>query len=295
MEFRSSLKRYYVLRGILEHLVKVTDLVNLDSYPIQDIQSPTAQALVTKCRQDLDKNALCTLENFVSPETLMVMKTEIDDLLPSAYRAEHERTPYSWRYNLDFPDGHPRRALHWNRYGYLLYDQFNKMALISQLFEWPPLTEFVRQVLGFETLYRTADPYLSIVANIMQTGDELAWHFDTNDGVVSLMLQPADEGGHFEYAPYIRDEVDENYGSIQKLFEGSSSLADQPAIEAGTFVLFKGRRSCHRVTPIGQTTHPRVNILYSFDERPGMVFSQASQMEKTQPKSGANIGLTTRT
>ncbi|MDP7064230.1 MAG: hypothetical protein QGH08_04185, partial [Arenicellales bacterium] len=237
---------------------------------------------------------LCALEDFVSPEALMVMKAEIDGLLNSAYRAEHERTPYSWRYNLDFPDGHPRRALHLNRYRYLLYDQFKKTALISQLFEWAPLTEFVRQVLGFETLYRTADPYLSIVVNIMQAGDELAWHFDTNDGVVSLMLQPADEGGHFEYAPYIRDEVDENYGGIQKLFEGSSSLADQPAIEAGTFVLFKGRRSCHRVTPIGQTTHPRVNILYSFDERPGMVFSEASQMEKTQPRSGANIGLTTR-
>jgi len=275
--------------------VKVTDLVNLDAYPIQDIQSPTAQALVAKCRQDLDKNALCTLEDFVSPKALMVMKTEIDGLLNSAYRAEHERTPYSWRYNLDFPDSHPRRALHLNRYGYLLYDQFKKTALISQLFEWAPLTEFVRQVLGFETLYRTADPYLSIVVNIMQTGDELAWHFDTNDGVVSLMLQTADEGGHFEYAPYIRDEVDENYGGIQELFEGSSSLTDQPAIEAGTFVLFKGRRSCHRVTPIGQTTHPRVNILYSFDERPGMVFSEASQMEKTQPRSGANVGLTTRT
>lgn len=275
--------------------MKVTDLVNLDAYPIQDIQSPTAQALVAKCRQDLDKNALCTLEDFVSPKALMVMKTEIDGLLNSAYRAEHERTPYSWRYNLDFPDSHPRRALHLNRYGYLLYDQFKKTALISQLFEWAPLTEFVRQVLGFETLYRTADPYLSIVVNIMQTGDELAWHFDTNDGVVSLMLQPADEGGHFEYAPYIRDEVDENYGGIQELFEGSSSLTDQPAIEAGTFVLFKGRRSCHRVTPIGQTTHPRVNILYSFDERPDMVFSEASQMEKTQPRSGANVGLTTRT
>ena len=275
--------------------MKTTDLVNLDAYPIQDIQSPTARALVAKCRQDLDKNALCALEDFVSPEALMAMKTEIDGLLNSAYRAEHERTPYSWRYNLDFPDGHPRRALHLNRYRYLLYDQFKKTALISQLYEWAPLTEFVRQVLGFETLYRTADPYLSIVVNIMQTGDELAWHFDTNDGVVSLMLQPADEGGHFEYAPYIRDEVDENYEGIQELFEGSSSLAHQPAIEAGTFVLFKGRRSCHRVTPIGQTTHPRVNILYSFDERPGMVFSEASQMEKTQPRSGANVGLTTRT
>ena len=76
----------------------------------------------------------------------------------------------------------------------------------------------------------------------MQTGDELAWIFDTNDGVVSLMLQTADGGGHFEYAPYIRDEVDENYTGIQELFEGSSALADQPAIEVGTFVLFRGRR-----------------------------------------------------
>ena len=275
-------------------MVSVADLVNLQAYPIQDIESPAAQELVAKCQKDLDKRALCTLEEFVSPEAVMAMKSEIDGILNIAYYAEHQRTPYSWRYNLDFPDGHPRRALHLNRYGYLLYDQFEKFTLINQLYEWAPLTEFVRQVLGFERLYRTADPYLSIVINIMQTGDELAWHFDTNDGVVSLMLQAADEGGQFDYAPYIRDEVDENYAGIQKLFEGSSSFADQPAMEAGTFVLFRGRRSCHRVTPIPQTTQPRLNILYSYDERPGMVFSKASQKEKTQPRSGANVGLTSR-
>ena len=274
--------------------MRVTDVVNLETYPIQDIESPVAQALVAKCRQDLDKSALCRLEDFVLPEALTAMKSEIDGMLNTAYRAEHERTPYSWRYNLDFPDGHPRRALHLNRYGYLLSHQFKKTTLISQLYEWAPLTEFVRQALGLETLFRTADPYLSIVINIMQTGDELAWHFDTNDGVVSLMLQAADEGGQFDYAPYIRDEVDENYAGIQKLFEGSSSFADQPAMEAGTFVLFRGRRSCHRVTPISQTTQPRLNILYSYDERPGMVFSEASQKEKTQPRSGANVGLTSR-
>ena len=274
--------------------MSVADLVNLQAYPIQDIESPAAQELVAKCQKDLDKKALCTLEEFVSPEAVMAMKSEIDGILNIAYHAEHQRTPYSWRYNLDFPDGHPRRSLHLNRYGYLLYDQFEKFTLINQLYEWAPLTEFVRQVLGFERLYRTADPYLSIVVNIMQTGDELAWHFDTNDGVVSLMLQAADEGGQFDYAPYIRDEVDENYAGIQKLFEGSSSFADQPAMEAGTFVLFRGRRSCHRVTPISQTTQPRLNILYSYDERPGMVFSEASQKEKTQPRSGANVGLTSR-
>ncbi|HIN44084.1 MAG TPA: 2OG-Fe(II) oxygenase [Gammaproteobacteria bacterium] len=153
------------------------------------------------------------------------------------------------------------------------------------------MTEFVRQILSFETLYRTADPYLSIVINIMKSGDELAWHFDTNDGVVSLMLQTADDGGEFEYAPYIRNELDENYGGINELFEGRAQVADRPKIYPGTFVLFKGRRSCHRVTPIGRSRQPRLNILYSYDEQPNMVFSDASQLEKTQPTSGANVGL----
>ena len=74
--------------------MRVTDLVNLDAYPIQDIESPVAQALVTRCRQDLDKSALCTLEQFVSPDALMAMKSEIDGMLNTAYRAEHKRTPY---------------------------------------------------------------------------------------------------------------------------------------------------------------------------------------------------------
>ena len=57
--------------------MRVTDLVNLDAYPIQDIESPVAQTLVTRCRQDLDKSALCTLEQFVSSDALMAMKSEI--------------------------------------------------------------------------------------------------------------------------------------------------------------------------------------------------------------------------
>ena len=94
-----------------------------------------------------------------------------------------------------------------------------------------------------------------------------------------------------EYAPYIRDEVDENYAGIQELFEGCSVLAAQPALAARTFMLCKGRHSYHRVTPIFGTTQLGVNILYSYDKRLGMVFSEASQREKTQPTSGANVGM----
>ena len=38
----------------------------------------------------------------------------------------------------------------------------------------------------------------------MGDGDQLQWHFDQTDFVVSLALQDADEGGDFEVAPFIR-------------------------------------------------------------------------------------------
>ena len=78
-------------------------------------------------------------------------------------------------------------------------DQFPGDGPIEQLYKWDVLTEFVRQVLGFDQLYRCACPYLSLVLGVEHEGDELGWHFDTNDGVISLLLQEADVGGHFEY------------------------------------------------------------------------------------------------
>ena len=43
-----------------------------------------------------------------------------------------------------------------------------------------------------------------------------AWHYDGSDAVVTLMLQKADEGGEFEFAPFIRGEAlgDERYGIV---------------------------------------------------------------------------------
>ena len=42
---------------------------------------------------------------------------------------------------------------------------------------------------------------------VLGAGDELGWHFDANDGVVSLMLQEAGAGGAFEFAPFVSRET----------------------------------------------------------------------------------------
>jgi hypothetical protein len=38
----------------------------------------------------------------------------------------------------------------------------------------------------------------------MRRGDHDSWHFDQTDFVVSMLLQPSERGGDFEYSPHIR-------------------------------------------------------------------------------------------
>ena len=100
------------------------------------------------------------------------------------------------------------------------------------------------------------------------------WHYDPNDGVITLMLQPSESGGEFEYAPYIRNEQEENYTDVKRLFDSPDTEAQRIKLEAGTFTLFNGRFSMHRVRPVGSTKQPRIVAIFSYDQRPDMVFSQ---------------------
>ena len=155
------------------------------------------------------------------------------------------------------------------------------------------LTEFVRQMLGYETLYRSACPTLSIQVNVMDEGDRFDWHFDTNDGVVSFMIQNADTGGAFEYVPLIRDEDDENYDTVSDVFDGSHEPRRQTA-SAGTLLLFLGRRSIHRVAPVGATKRSRLSLLYSYDRTPGMVFPIESCQRITSSSNEPYLGAQTK-
>ena len=266
------------------------EIVDLQRYPIVELGTPSGKRLVADCRRELEAGSICLLPGFVRPCALEALVEESTELAPRAYRTDRLRTPYSWRNNDGFPADHPRRALHPNRLGGILGHQYQPDSLLRRLYEWRPLTEFVRRVLGFETLYPCADPHVSFTIHVMDEGDELAWHFDTNDGVISLLLEQPDEGGHFECAPFIRSEDDENYAAVARLFEGDPTLRVRPSMPPGTFVLFNGRRSCHRVTPIGPTRRPRTIAIFSYDEQPGMVFAEGTSREYMEPTSEPYYG-----
>ena len=270
--------------------MSAVELVNTELYPIEQLDSSQRADLVANCRRDLDERAICCLPEFIRPAGLRTLTTQMQSLQPIALTKRHLSTAYTWMNNTGFPTDHPKSALFNRRFSYVLTDQIAPASPIKELFQWDAVTEFVRDALGFKTLFRSACPTLSIQLNYMYEDDVLPWHFDTNDGVVSLLLDSADDGGHFQVAPYVRDEDDEHYDKVARVFDDDPALIATPPLTPGTFVLFKGRRSMHRVSPVGKTTKPRMIVLYSYDEKPGMVFTQASCNRMKNPDSASFLG-----
>jgi len=271
-------------------VTNLRELIDIESYPIDDANSQIRRALVERCRQDLDDQAICALEGFVKSEFVIRMAEESAKWAESGYKSENMRTPYGWMYNQGFPKAHPRVAMFLNSSAYVLTNQFPGNTLIEELYYWDALTEFVREVLGFKNLYRCECPNLSLMLSSLGKDNQVGWHFDTNDGVVSLLLQSPDQGGEFECVPYIRSEENENYESVSKVFSGDKENVLKPKITPGTFVLFKGRRTCHRVTKVGETTKPRLIALFSYNEEPGMIFPESTVNDFMDPSPSPYYG-----
>ena len=113
----------------------------------------------------------------------------------------------------------------------------------------------------------------------MLDGDELEWHFDQTDFVVSLALQNGESGGDFLYAPRIRSGGDERYGDVQRLLAGDASRVRRLPMRPGTLLLFEGRYSIHCVSPVCGAT-PRLVGLLAYDTKPGTCASPLLQQAR---------------
>ena len=74
-------------------MINPRELIDIEIYPIDDATSPIRKALVERCRQDLDDQAICTLEGFVRPEFVTQMAAETTKVAESADKDENLRTP----------------------------------------------------------------------------------------------------------------------------------------------------------------------------------------------------------
>ena len=254
-------------------MTELSRIVDLERYPIAELGSPEAQSLVEACRGQMAETGLCLLPDFVRKEALARMAEEARRLLPSAHRTEHWRA--SGHGSGGAGSGTIPRATRAS-IGAIAYDRIAAPSPLRVLYEWDGLTDFVAAVLDSSTLCRCADPVVSCMLTVCRRADELGWHYDPNDGVVSLMLQQADAGGAFEFAPGVRSAAPDAGEAELAVLDGCYPKVVRPELSAGTLSMFNGHGSLHRVASV-TGTRERIIALFNYMAEPGYVFSEEIQ------------------
>lgn len=242
------------------------EVVDLDRYPVHDgaARGPLAQDLA----RQLAARSIAVLPGFVRPGALDRMAADCDRLLPLAHRSESVASPYLSSPDPTLPGRHPRARAQDSQVETVAYDLVPADAPVRTLYESQELLEFLAEVLEVDELFRYADPFGALNLSTMRTGDQLAWHFDQTDFVTSIAVAAPDGGGAFEVAAKVRTATDEHYDEVAAVLDGDRSGVTHVEFEPGSLMLFAGRCSLHRVTPVEGPT-PRHVALLAYDTRPG--------------------------
>ena len=219
------------------------------------------ESLISAARHQMNTEGVCVLPEFLASAAVRDMVAECDVLAPLAHRSAPRRNPYLTRAT----GTNTAAAVLYDSLEVLAYDQFPPTSTLRALYESDDLLHFIRRCLGLDVLHRYADPFGALNVSVMRDGDVLDWHFDMTDFVVSIALQSSQAGGDFENAPLIRDAGEH---AIAALLEGDRARVRVEPMTPGTLMLFNGRRSMHRVSPISGPT-PRYVALLAYDTKPG--------------------------
>ena len=254
----------------------IAEAVDLDAFPLDAPESAGYRALVSRCRHELHDRGMFDLVGFLRPPAIAESLRTARPLIEH-HSFEHRRT-----HNIYFlptveglaPD-HPalRKVETVNRT--VCADQLTGSALLD-IYEWAPLRRFIAEVIDVDELHPMEDALARVNVMSYRDGDSLNWHFDRSEFTTTLLLQRPTAGGSFEFHAGLRTDDDPNYAGVAQLIDGNDPLVQHHDIEPGTLTVFAGRNTAHRVTEIvGE--RDRVVAVFSYFERPGVVFTDAER------------------
>jgi hypothetical protein len=243
------------------------DIVDLDTYPIHQLDNPLRAELVAETRAQMDRYGCFRISDFVRPEAIAEMLAEAQSLHEQTSWSQMDHNPYASPDDPSFPPGHPRRFFQRRASGFINSDLLAATSPLNRIYDADVMTHFVWDCLGVDRpIYRWADPLGCNPYGVMEPDHQFPWHFDGNEFTVSILVQRAEQGGIFEYVPDIRGPGDERYERVQAVLDGSREGVRELDLQPGDLQLFKGRFSMHRVTPIvGATTRYIALPTYVFD------------------------------
>jgi hypothetical protein len=262
-------------------------LVDRVRYPISDLSCERSQEVVMDARRQLATRGAAELPGFLSTEGLADLVVDAERLTGRAHKSEGAGTAYLAAPDTSLPERHPTRWRGPYRVGTVAYDLIPRDSPLRCLYEWAPMIEFVEAIVDRGSVFPYADPFGALNLAVMDEGDQLQWHFDQVDFVVSLAIRPSESGGQFEVVPFVRDGDDERYADVAEVLAGDMARVQVLAMTPGTLLFFEGRNSLHRVSPVAGSVSRLVGLL-GYDTSEGTLSSdllRQSRYGRTTPYS----------
>ena len=250
----------------------MTDVVDLDRFALADNEFRAT------CHEELNKNGCLVLKRFLTPEAVASVCDEALSNQHLAYYCEQQHNVYLTPQDANYAIGHPRNRNLTSTKGCITDDQVPSDSALRTLYDSVEFRDFLCAVLGEDQLHEYADSLSSINIHYASAGQELAWHFDNSSFAITLLLQQPETGGDFQYVRGMRYKAngDLDFEAVQQVIDGEREPQDM-GIDPGTLVLFRGRESIHRVTPVkGERT--RMLAVLAYNSQPGIELSESARM-----------------
>ena len=245
-------------------------MVDTDRYPVNALTSDRATEVIATARRQMAAKGYAELEGFVTPAGVDALVADAERLAPQAHTSGGLGTAYLHLPDGSHPEGHPMEWLGPYEVGAVPYDLFPYDSALRRLYESEPVMRLIEAILDRGRIYPYGDPFGALNLAVMDEGDELQWHFDQTDFVVSLAIRSSEAGGDFEVSPLIRGPDDERFGDVAAVLAGDPSTVETVAMRPGTLLIFEGRHSLHRVSPVKGPVSRLVGLL-AYDTKPGTV------------------------
>jgi hypothetical protein len=258
-------------------VASIADLVDLDRYPVHEPDSSETRALVESCREELRSDGAVKLDGFLRPDAVELLAAQANEASQLGYPNDERHNCYfDDEIDESLPDDNPRRILVRSAQKAVAMDLLPPEFGARRLYDSEEVTRFVADALEKDVLYPSADPLDGCNMTVYEEGDELGWHFDQSEFSVTLMIQRAERGGDFEYAPMVRTPDDQRYDAVRAVLLGERDHVKLLASEPGTLAFFRGRYSLHCVPPVEGST-PRMNSVLTYAVEPGHTLSAMAQ------------------
>lgn len=244
-------------------------LFDSQRYPLDRADGPAYRQLLQDCWAGLEARGAAVLEGFLAAPTVTRILEEVTPALPKAFYKEKRHSPYLIADDPAFADDHPRNRKQHTNSATLGYADLPSDCALDRLYRDPAFVAFLAEVLGYPTLFPYADSLTPVNVLLYEPGQELGWHFDVSTFVVTLALSEAEQGGAFEYVPFLRSEEAENFDSVGRVLDGAAK--DQVCElkqGAGALVIFRGSRTLHRVSRI-EGSRARMTAVFSYAPQAG--------------------------